>query len=269
LIEPTWLAIKQIQITTDPTIRLLHFSDLHYKGDRATLKKVVQKINSLSPDFSCFTGDIVEDAAYLPEALDILSGIQSHLYGVPGNHDYWSGSSFQSISACFKATGGDWLSDKTTVSADDRCIFEGVSSLKSNIQRQASDFAMPGKRFDNINIFPADPTDSPPTSLFLTEERVSTIPSTTSRKHILLSHYPAIVKELDGTAYDVLLSGHSHGGQVRIPFFGPLIVPYGVEGYDAGLYSTPSGPLHVSVGIGTFFLPVRFFCRPELTIIEI
>lgn len=44
---------------------------------------------------------------------------------------------------------------------------------------------------------------------------------------------------------------------------------YGVDGYEAGLYSTPAGPLHVSVGIGTFFLPIRFGCRPELAVLEI
>ncbi len=231
LIEPTWLAVRRVRIAADPTIRLLHFSDLHFKGNRSFLKKVVQRINSLSPDFACFTGDIVEDSAQLPQALDILSGIQSPLYGVPGNHDYWSGSSFQVISACFKATGGDWLPDKTAVSADGRCMFEGIANLKSNIQRQTYEFR--------------------------------------SGKHVLLSHYPAIVKELEGTRYDIILAGHSHGGQVRLPFIGPLIIPYGVEGYDAGLYSTPVGPLYVNVGIGTIFPPVRFLCRPELTVIEI
>jgi predicted MPP superfamily phosphohydrolase len=231
LIELTWLAIRRVRITADPTIRLLHFSDLHYKGNGSFLKKVVQRINSLSPDFACFTGDIVEDSTHLPQALDILSCIQSPLYGVPGNHDYWSGASFQTISACFKATGGDWLPDRTAASADGECLFEGIASLKSNLRRQASEFR--------------------------------------SGKHIMLCHYPAIAKKIEGTRYDIILAGHSHGGQVRLPFLGSLIVPYGVEGYDAGLYSTPVGHLYVNVGIGTFYLPVRFLCRPELTVIEI
>ncbi|MCP4262869.1 MAG: hypothetical protein GY774_35970 [Planctomycetes bacterium] len=231
LIEPAWLAVRRVRIVDDPTIRLLHFSDIHYKGNRSFLRKVVQRINSLSPDFVCFTGDLVEDSKYLSEALDILSGIKSPIYGVPGNHDYWSGASFQTISACFKATGGDWLADKTAISADSRCLFEGLATLKSNIQQQASEFR--------------------------------------SAKLILLSHYPAIVKKFAGTRYDIILAGHSHGGQVRLPFIGPLIIPYGVEGYEAGLYSTPVGPLYVNVGIGTFSLPVRFLCRPELTVIEI
>jgi len=50
----------------------------------------VDLINSLKPDFVCFTGDIMEEGKFLPEALEILSGVKAPMYGVPGNHDYWS-----------------------------------------------------------------------------------------------------------------------------------------------------------------------------------
>jgi len=61
----------------------------------------------------------------------------------------------------------------------------------------------------------------------------------------------------------------SHGGQVRIPFYGPLMLPFGVNQYDLGLFQTPSGPLYVNAGIGYFHLNVRFNCRPEITVFEI
>ena len=51
-------------------------------------QSVVSRINSLKPDFVCFTGDLVENKYFLPETLDILSGLQAPLFGVPGNHDY-------------------------------------------------------------------------------------------------------------------------------------------------------------------------------------
>jgi predicted MPP superfamily phosphohydrolase len=60
----------------------------------------------LSPDFVCFTGDLVEETKYLPEALEILSGVKAPMFGVPGNHDYWSHASFADITKCFNATGG-------------------------------------------------------------------------------------------------------------------------------------------------------------------
>ena len=63
-----------------------------------------------------------------------------------------------------------------------------------------------------------------------------------------------------------MLAGHSHGGQVRIPFYGPIIVPYAVDEYDLGLFQTKSGPLYVTSGIGWYPVPIRFNCRPEITV---
>ena len=111
-IEPKWLKVKRIKLNkSNPGLRLIHISDIHYRGDRKYLERTVKIINEQQPDFVCFTGDIIEDNKYLSEALDILSGLQSPLYGVPGNHEYWSGTSFDEISKCFESTGGAWLVD--------------------------------------------------------------------------------------------------------------------------------------------------------------
>jgi hypothetical protein len=82
-------------------------------------------------------------------------------------------------------------------------------------------------------------------------------------------HYPAWAKKLGGQKFDLMLAGHSHGGQVRIPFYGALITPFGVDGYDLGFYQTPAGPLYVNPGIGWYYVNARFNCRPEITVIEI
>jgi hypothetical protein len=74
---------------------------------------------------------------------------------------------------------------------------------------------------------------------------------------------------LAGQKFDLMLAGHSHGGQVRIPFYGPIMVPYAVDEYDLGLFQTGAGPLYVTSGIGWFPVPIRFNCRPEITVIEI
>ena len=66
-----------------------------------------------------------------------------------------------------------------------------------------------------------------------------------------------------------MLAGHSHGGQVRIPFYGSVIVPFLVDEYDLGLFQTKAGPLYVNAGIGWFSCPIRFNCRPEITVVEI
>ncbi|MEO5718351.1 MAG: metallophosphoesterase [Chthoniobacterales bacterium] len=88
-------------------------------------------------------------------------------------------------------------------------------------------------------------------------------------RRLLLIHYPTQADRLEGRRYDLILAGHSHGGQVRIPFYGALVLPYGVGRYQKGRYESLGGPLYVNVGIGTYMYPVRFNCRPELTVIRV
>ena len=229
MIEPEWIATRRIKIPgRKPTYRIAHFTDLHYRGDRALLKGVVKMVNRLAPDFACFTGDIIEEERYLSEALEILRGVRVPLYGVPGNHDYWSGAAFEEIARAFKSTGGAWLVDREVAYPDGKLSIVGASS-------HHADFIAPGDG---------------------------------SGKRLLLTHYPAFADLVKGRKFSLILAGHSHGGQLRIPFWGAPFLPWGTGNYDKGLYQTPAGPLYVNPGIGTFYAPVRIFCRPEITLIE-
>jgi predicted MPP superfamily phosphohydrolase len=191
----------------------------------------VRTINSLAPDFVCFTGDIVEEQKYLAEALEAFSGIQSPLFGVPGNHDYWSRISFEPVFKCFASTGGAWLLDEARVIADRKINLIGATCSRAD------------RALEQLN---------------------------PSVKNILLMHYPSWAKSLAGQKFDLMLAGHSHGGQVRIPFHGPIVLPFGVDGYDLGLFQTKSGPLYVNPGIGYLrHYNIRFNCRPEITLFEL
>ena len=129
-IEPTWVETRHVRLNGGQAgVRFAQFSDVHYKGDRAYLQGVVDKINSLSPDFTCFTGDLIEEGKYLPETLEILSGLKSPLYGVPGNHDYWSRVRFAPIFKCFAATGGAWLMDQQQLVADGKINLIGSAGI--------------------------------------------------------------------------------------------------------------------------------------------
>src|SRR4051812_5133000 len=95
LLEPTWLVTRRLRLTNSSlTHRIVHFTDLHHKGDCRYLARVVARINDLEPDLVCFTGDIIEDATFLPEALKLLQQVRAPLYGIPGNHDYWANIDF-------------------------------------------------------------------------------------------------------------------------------------------------------------------------------
>ena len=231
-VEPTWLQVRRVRVGQGPsTCRLVHFSDVHHKGDRDYLRTVVDTINAQNPDFVCFTGDIVEQKQHLPAALEILSGIKSPLFGVPGNHDFTSQIPFEPVRECFAATGGDWLMNSRREIADGKINLIGT-----------------------ICLIPQLPVP----------------PSRPGAKNILLTHYPADVKRLDDRKFDLLLAGHSHGGQVRLPLLGSIVLPHHVGDYDMGLYQTPAGPLYVNPGIGYIgHFDIRFNCRPEITVIEV
>jgi predicted MPP superfamily phosphohydrolase len=88
-------------------------------------------------------------------------------------------------------------------------------------------------------------------------------------KLVLLVHYPQYVENLRSRRFDLILAGHSHGGQVRLPFIGALIVPRGTGRYKYGLYDTPAGALYVTSGVGSGIVPFRLNCRPEIAVIEL
>lgn len=228
-LEPQWVKTHRLRLSSTPSHRFVQFSDLHHKGDRAHTKSVVDKINSLSPDFVVFTGDLIEEVRFLPEALELVSGIKTPLYGIPGNHDYWSKAPFAEYSKAFAATGGAWLLDQSLTIAGGKINLIGAARLNWK-----------------------HPLPTPRPGI----------------KNILLIHYPAWAKAFT-QKFDLMLAGHSHGGQVRIPFHGPLLVPFGVDEYNLGLYQTKAGPLYVNPGIGWYPVPLRFNCRPEITVIEI
>jgi uncharacterized protein len=228
-IEPTLLRVTKLDLSRGPEkCRFVHFTDFHHKGNVKYAAEVVRTINSLAPEFVCFTGDLVEDARFAPEALGFIRQIQAPVYGSPGNHDYWSHVSFPEFARVFAATGGAWLVDRSVVlpKHDLELVGMAVRGIHALVPPQAN-------------------------------------------RQVLLMHYPQMASQLQGRRFDLILAGHSHGGQVRLPFLGALIVPHGVGPYDLGYYDTPGGPLYVNAGIGTYRIPLRFNCRPEITVVTI
>ncbi len=225
-IEPTALRVTRLDLKTGGKLRLVHFSDLHFKGDTHYAARVVRRINDLAPDLVLFTGDLVEERHFAGPALDYIRQINRPVYGCPGNHDYWCHASFADYHTAFESTGGAWLVDQALVlpEHDLEVVGMGVIGIHALKDSQA-------------------------------------------KRRILLNHYPAMSDQLHGRRFDLILSGHSHGGQVRLPFYGALFVPWGVGRYDLGFYETAAGPLYVNAGIGTYYVPFRFNCRPELTLV--
>ncbi|MGB0744195.1 MAG: metallophosphoesterase [Opitutales bacterium] len=202
--------------------RIVHFSDLHFKGNYDFARSLAERIHLLEPDYIVFTGDLVEhqNRTYFEQALQWLSEFKVPTYGVPGNHDPMDSESLSKCRKAYAATGGRFL-------FGERVELDG--------------FVLHGNReADQLRY----------------HERVP---------KFLLCHYPIVGEQVMRQPYALILAGHSHGGQVRLPLIGPLILPPGVGRFDRGYFETTAGKLYVNVGAGTFLFPVRLFCRPEVT----
>lgn len=227
-LEPRWLAIRHHRVNPTPSLRIAHFTDVHFRGDEDRLHDVVEAINGLRPDVVVFTGDLVEEAKHFASALAVLAGIRAPLYGIPGNHDHWARADFAMARRVFAATGGRWLQDESVMAADGRLRITGVDRLGALAATRTAGAAF----------------------------------------HLVLMHYPIWADRLS-FASDLLLAGHSHGGQVRLPWVGALVRPHDVGPYEIGWYSTPAGPLYVNPGIGCLGFDVRFNCRPEVAVLAV
>lgn len=95
------------------------------------------------------------------------------------------------------------------------------------------------------------------------------IPASDAPLRIVLCHYPMILPAASKAGTDLVFAGHTHGGQVRVPFYGALHTPYDCGPYEAGWYEEGRTRMYVSRGVGTSVFSLRFNCRPEIPVIRV
>jgi len=229
LIEPKWLKVNRMAFSAQPALRVVQLGDIHYRGNRGYLTRVVEWANAQQPDLVCFTGDFVSNARHLNGALEVLDNLSAPIYAVAGNWDYWSHADLSEVARFCERSGGRLLANETVVLPEFDLAISGARGRSTDWLKQ---------------------------------------PETT--RHLLLVHYPHYAVRLaeQPLDFDLILAGHSHGGQVRLPLIGAVAVPYAVGRYDLGRYETPAGPLYVTSGIGTSAFPMRLNCRPEIVVID-
>lgn len=226
------------------TITIVQFSDTHlgFHFDLAQLKKVVEHINSLTPDIVVFTGDLIDEASTYTEieqVAPILAQIEAPLgkYAIYGNHDYGGGAHryYDDI----MAQSGFLL----LVNEVHRIILENNAKLEIG----GLDEIMLGK--PDIEKITADFS---PLAV-----------------HLLLLHEPDYIDQFT-TLPHVALAGHSHGGQVQLPFLGPIIhTAYGEKYVEGSYFLNGKNLLYVNIGLGTTKLPIRFAAIPTITEIKL
>jgi predicted MPP superfamily phosphohydrolase len=244
---------RPIAINNLPTpfhgYRIVQVSDIHL--DEYTepffLEHIVSKVNTLTPDLVLLTGDFITHGALtfiagghaLHRCAEILTTLTAPLrYAILGNHD---------------------------VSFNAPAVIQALTTHGTPVLvNQYVPIERKGARLWLCGV--DDPgTSSPDLNL--------AIPVKPDGPVLLMAHEPDyaddVVAHPRGPLVDLMLAGHSHGGQVRLPFLGPLILPPMGKKYPEGLYRFNQMQLYVNRGLGTVGLPFRLNCPPEITVLTL
>ena len=244
-IEPNWIEINSLQLTLPHLAsefhgyRIVQVSDIH--RDRwmtpQRLQRVVRLVNQQEPDLVAITGDLI--TRHLPQLIPSLGSTlgeftpQDLTVATLGNHDHEN--DVQAIIQVLKQSG--------------------IVSLQNDVytlKRGQAVLHIAG--LDDVN---------------MGKDRLDLVLQKLPRQGaaILLAHEPDFAKSSAMTErFDLQLSGHSHGGQVRLPFLKPPVLPPWGKRYYLGLYQVGDMQLYTNRGLGMTGLHLRFFARPEITV---
>ncbi|NBI29803.1 metallophosphoesterase [Chengkuizengella marina] len=247
--ERKWLQTNQIKLSSKriPSpfsgLKIVHFSDLHlgFHMDDQYFDDLIKQVNAQQPDVICFTGDLIdEDASNLVDYIPKLQQFKAPLgkFAVLGNHDKIRSDAVAGVAEALMRSNFNLLINK-------------------NVQIKRQNAVMNISGVDDILI------GNPNLDQALLEANQDTYT-------ILLAHEPDFADIVQDYPVDLQLSGHSHGGQVRLPLIGHIITPPLSKKYVNGLYEVgDSLKVYTNRGIGTTIYPFRFFCRPEITVITL
>lgn len=247
-VEPTWLRVKRLPVPL-PTLplgldgfRIVHLSDLHVGSEVPMwfFRKVVSTVQQLAPDMIVLTGDFVhsrpEEAAELPHILQNLHAPHG-VFAVLGNHDY---------AVNYPGDAGVPGVEEVVIAALERA---GITVLRNDEVEIVA-----GR--SRLGIYGVD-------ELWSGDASVSSLHEDSVRTpRIVLCHNPDAVQFFPEPNTDLVLCGHTHGGQVRIPPFRPLLTMTTDRRYWGGLTARGNGWVFVSRGIG-YTWRVRLGARPE------
>ena len=225
-------------------------SDLHNVQFGNNNSQLVEKIKKEHPDIIAITGDLVDsNRTDIEIAIQLVSQLTeiAPCYYVTGNHEAWINEQYQEL--------------------EKGLIAENVVILHDNVIQLT-------KGSETIQIAGQDDPYFTNTDTYIQESMLQTRINNMSLSNeycILLSHRPEMFEAYVSEEFDLVLSGHAHGGQFRVPFIGGIIAPdQGLfPEFDAGKYSKNNTIMIVSRGIGNSIIPVRFNNRPEIVIVEL
>lgn len=254
----TALVLSEFSISSDHLpasfsgFRVAQVSDLHNAEFGENNAKLLQLLSECQPDMIAITGDLIDAnhtdietaLAFANEAVKIAP-----VYYVSGNHEARC-SEYDTLKTGLESAD-------VIVLADEAVYLERDGETIAILGLADPDFSIKGDLFDEI---PA-----------MVSTKLNGLLEQETAYSVLLSHRPELFETYAACDVDLVLSGHAHGGQFRLPFVGGLIAPN--QGlfpkYDAGLFTKGNTNMIVSRGIGNSIIPIRFNNRPEIVLIEL
>lgn len=230
-------------------IKVVHISDIHYgrTTNKKQLEYMVNKINETKPDLVVFTGDLIDKDTKLTENIkkeltETLQKINSKLgkYAIKGDHDY----KFSEFDKIITDAGFTNLTDTYDLIYNQSNIPLMIVGFNSNLKSN--------NLIENKNN--------------LVNESIKDLKYSYK---ILLLHEPDYIDEIDYSTYNLILAGHSHGGQIRLPFGNSLINKNKAKKYTNEKYVLNNTTLFVSYGIGTSNISFRLFNKPSFNLYRI
>ena len=241
--------------------RIAHVSDLHNAEMGKDNEKLIAMLREAEPDIICITGDLIDSRhTDIEIALQFARAAMeiAPCYYVPGNHEAnLSKTKYSQLESGLLDAGVIVLHDSEVILEKNGAAISIIGIDDPNCY-SASTSITAGEEYESKVGSTMDP------------ERIREL-STIDSFTLLLSHRPEYFGQYTEADVDLVLSGHAHGGQFRLPFVGGLVTPN--QGlfpkYDAGLYTEENTNMLVSRGIGNSILPFRFNNRPEVILIEL
>lgn len=254
LVEPKLITVKEQKISLDNWpdnfngFKIVHISDLHYGRifNNQSLKKLVQSINEQKPDIVVLTGDLIDKDTHMTtkkanQISNLLKKINATTgkYAVNGNNDLnfdeWvnivTNGGFKDLNNTYDTIYKDGYSS---------LFIAGASTVKDKL-------SINDKLKTSIDYLNSFTKDGP-------------------IYKILLLHEPDTIDDLSVNPFDMILAGHSHAGQVRLPFLGPIILPDGAQKYYDNHYKIDNSDLYISNGLGVSNYNFRLFNTPSYSL---
>jgi predicted MPP superfamily phosphohydrolase len=244
-------------------LRLLHISDVHMMGRQTSKQAWIRDLARLVPDFVISTGDHLSSADGVPAVLDAYAPLLERPGAfVLGSNDYFepvAKNPFKYFNPGHKRVAGAALPWPEMVS-------EFASAGWADLTNARATLKVDGRRIDLRGV------DDPHLKRDSYEEVAGLAdPAADLSVGVVHAPEPRVLQRFADDGDQLLLSGHTHGGQLRVPGFGALVTNCGIDRARCrGLSRFDDAWLHVSAGLGTSpWAPARFACRPEATLLTL